>query len=71
MKKANKNKLLVFDLDETLIHSKELPEKGIKHQLMFNIGDEKYYVYIRPGVYNLLNKIIDNYDLAVYTAATK
>jgi hypothetical protein len=38
---------------------------------MFNIGDEKYYVYISPGVYNLLNKIIDKYDIAVYTAATK
>jgi ASC-1-like (ASCH) protein len=62
-----------FDLDETLIHSKDL---GISNEPYvdcdFNIMEKdkyKYSVYIRPNSILLLNYIYENFNLFFYTRA--
>ncbi len=62
-----------FDLDETLIHSKDL---GLTNEPYvdcdFNIMEDnkfKYSVYIRPNSILLLNYIYEKYNLFFYTRA--
>ena len=48
---------LVIDLDETLIHNIILP-----------FGN---YFFVRPGVFELMEKIRDNYEIIIFTAGKK
>ncbi|MBK9096566.1 MAG: HAD family hydrolase [bacterium] len=60
-----KDKLLIIDLDETLIYSSltrlSFPED-------FRVG--QYFVYKRPGLENFLKFINENFKLAVWTSST-
>ena len=56
-KKMIKNFCLVLDLDETLIHNLHLP-----------FGD---YFLVRPGVFHLLNKVHEIYEIIIFTAGKK
>ena len=70
-------KLLILDLDETLIHSDldfALKEKNVKYDtvLYFNSDEEKNIplpLIIRPGLYEFLNYASENFDLVVFTAS--
>ena len=55
--KMNKKFCLVIDLDETLIHNLNLP-----------FGD---YFFVRPGVFDFLEKIHEIFEIIVFTAGQK
>ena len=55
--KMEKKFCLVIDLDETLIHNLNLP-----------FGD---YFFVRPGVFQFLEKIHDIYEIIIFTAGKK
>ena len=70
-------KLLILDLDETLIHSDLdflLKEKNVKYDevLHFDSEEEKNIplpVVLRPGVFEFLDYASKNFDLIVFTAS--
>lgn len=57
-------KLLVLDLDETLIHSSEKPLSRVAD---FRVGH--LHVYKRPYVHEFIAAVLGSYELAVWTAA--
>ena len=73
----SKKKLLILDLDETLIHSDldfSLKDKVHKYDkiLHFNTEEEKNIpipLLVRPGVENFLNFAEKEFDLIVFTAS--
>ena len=60
-----KDKLLILDLDETLIYSTTLK---LPYKEDFVLGE--YYVYKRPGLDVFLKFVNDNFKLAVWTSST-
>lgn len=58
-------KLLVLDLDETLIHA---TETGLDRAPDFEVGP--YAVYKRPGLEAFLSAMQAHFDLAVWTSST-
>ena len=58
--------LIIFDLDETLIHSTEIE---LNHKCDFRVG--KYYTYKRPYVDNLLSYCMKIFNIAVWSSATE
>jgi RNA polymerase II subunit A small phosphatase-like protein len=60
-----KNKLLILDLDETLIFS-SLEKLSSKED--FSVGN--YFVYKRPNLDTFLKFIQNNFQLAVWTSST-
>ena len=59
-------RLLILDLDETLIHATEQP---LGRAADFRL--EHYHVYCRPYVNSFLQKMAEIYDLAVWSSATQ
>jgi carboxy-terminal domain RNA polymerase II polypeptide A small phosphatase len=59
-------KLLIFDLDETLVHA-TTERLGHAHRLEC----EPYFVYQRPGVNALLRATSLYYDFAVWSSSSK
>ena len=62
---VHKRKLLVLDLDETLIHSAYSPILG--GQFIANSG--LFYLYERPHLKSFLDSILSEYDLAIWSAS--
>lgn len=71
-----KNKILVLELDKTLIYvsKKELPEKsdelfvlGNKHRDEFTLR----FIYVRPGAIKLLEELSGLYQIIIYTSLPK
>ncbi len=60
-------KLLILDLDETLIHASE---KRLSRESDFIVVN-KYFVYKRPLVEKFLTWAFDNFKVAVWTSATE
>lgn len=58
--------LIIFDLDETLIHS---TESELEDKCDFRIG--KYFTYIRPNVEILLSDCMKIFNIAVWSSATE
>lgn len=58
-------KLLVLDLDETLIHANEIP---LRHKPDFLIGN--YHVYERPFVRDFIVFCLEHFNVAIWTTAT-
>jgi len=69
---SKSKKLLIFDLDETIIRS-EIIKNGIIDIYDFDIkvGDEHYGVKLRKGTIKLFNNLKKKFDLAIYTAGTE
>jgi TFIIF-interacting CTD phosphatase-like protein len=59
-------KLLILDLDETLIFASESP---LDRQADFKAG--QYSVYLRPGVQEFLASCREHFDVAVWTSSTE
>ena len=76
-KNSNKNrKLLILDLDETLIHSDLdflLKDKNIYDTTLYFDSEEEKNIplplIIRPGLYDFLDYASENFDLVVFTAS--
>lgn len=74
---------LALDLDQTLIHSYEVPliDKNIKNAKMYENHElylckfaenkKMYYVYHRPGLFDFLEKIHKKYNIYIYTYGTR
>lgn len=59
-------KLLVLDLDETLIHA---ADRELERPCEFRVGP--YFVYLRPGLESFLDSMARIYELGVWTASTQ
>lgn len=59
-------KLLILDLDETLIYA---TEEGLERQQDFIVGS--YFVYKRPFLQEFIEFCLENFDIAVWTSSTK
>jgi RNA polymerase II subunit A small phosphatase-like protein len=57
--------LLVLDLDETLLHARELP---LPIEAQFQVPP--YYVYLRPGLVGFLGRIAQDFRMAVWTSSS-
>ncbi|KAK9764113.1 Nuclear envelope morphology protein 1 [Basidiobolus ranarum] len=69
-----KRKVLVLDMDETLIHSKLTLDEGSPNapfQINIPYGEKDciYYVYDRPFVFEFLATMAKWYDLVIFTAS--
>jgi carboxy-terminal domain RNA polymerase II polypeptide A small phosphatase len=59
------NKLLVLDLDETLIHATENP-LSITEDFRF----EQYFIYLRPQLNTFLTNVAQHFTLGVWSSAS-
>ena len=66
MKSDRQRQLIVFDLDETLVHA-SLTDLG--HPIAFAFPP--YFVYQRPFVAEMLEQLAANYDLAVWSSSSR
>ncbi len=64
-------KLLVLDLDETLVHSSFKPVPNSDYQLKIDVDGTMYNVYVlkRPGVDEFLERVSQQYEVIVFTAS--
>jgi len=58
--------LLILDLDETLLHSREEP---LERPADLRVG--AYHTYARPHLSQFLARVRQSFELAVWTAATR
>jgi len=65
MAKISDKKLLILDLDETLIYS---TEKSLERGCDFTV--EQYFVYKRPFIEEFLAFCFANFDVGVWTTST-
>lgn len=59
-------KLLILDLDETLIYA---TETNLEHDFDFIVG--QYFVYKRPFLDDFLKFCLENFEVAVWTSSTR
>ena len=62
--KINK-KILLLDLDETLIHHSTFPPHSEIE--FFSLSDD--YVFLRPGVREFLHSVVDVFEVYIFTAS--
>ena len=65
MTQITAKKLLVLDLDETLIYATEQP---MSREVDFTVG--QYFVYKRPFLNEFLAYCFENFDVGVWTTST-
>jgi len=58
--------LLVLDLDETLVHATS-PPLGRPCDFM----TEEFFVYVRPGLTEFLEGIVNDFEVAVWTSSSE
>lgn len=66
----SKDRLLIFDMDETLIAAKfegHIPE-GFEHTFKFPFKGTEIQVRLRPYVQDILEKLAHSYEIIVFTA---
>lgn len=61
-----KVRLIVFDLDETLVHATEVP---LAYPHAFQVG--RYYVYVRPFATELIELSASHFDVAVWSSSSE
>ncbi len=61
-----KKKLIILDLDETLIHSTTFPPTNNWQHTVAN-----YKVFVRPGLEIFLSYLEQNFEVAVWSSATE
>lgn len=59
-------RLIVFDLDETLVHATEVP---LPYAHSFQVGP--YFVYIRPFAAELIEFSATHFDVAVWSSSSE
>ena len=68
-----RNKLLIFDMDETLVAAKfkgHIPN-GFVENFKFPFKDTEIYVRLRPYLVDCLEKLAEFYEIIVFTAGEK
>lgn len=64
-KKMTRVRLIVFDLDETLVHATEVP---LAYAPAFQVGP--YFVYVRPFASELIKFCASHFELAVWSSSS-
>ena len=59
-------RLIVFDLDETLVHATETPLPSPRHFKM-----DSYLVYVRPFASELIDMAASRFDVAVWSSSSE
>ncbi|SHH20546.1 HAD family hydrolase [Massilia sp. CF038] len=59
-------RLIVFDLDETLVHATEVP---LAYPHAFQVGP--YFVYVRPFAHELITFSSSHFDVAVWSSSSE
>jgi len=59
-------RLIVFDLDETLVHATEVPLPSLD---AFRVGP--YFVYVRPFASELIRFCASHFKVAVWSSSSK
>lgn len=59
-------KLIVFDLDETLVHATEVP---LPYAHSFQVAS--YFVYVRPFASELIKISASRFDVAVWSSSSE
>jgi len=68
---------IVLDLDQTLISSEIIKEfdftqnKEKSKKFNFHNMDEYYLVFERPGLQSFLDNLFENFNVSIWTAASK
>ena len=77
---TDSKKKVILDLDETLIfglspedddYDIKKDEKNIFKKFKYINMDGYYYIFYRPGLQEFLDYLFDNFDVSVWTAASK
>ncbi|MDY6939695.1 MAG: HAD family hydrolase [Cyanobacteriota bacterium] len=63
---SSSRKLLILDIDETLLHSTKTP---LNYSTDFKI--KYYHVYLRPNLNSFLEYCLQNFEVAVWTASSR
>ena len=68
--KKTHDKLIIFDMDETLVAAKYVDEipNGFESTFKFPYKGTEMCVSLRPYVKDVLEKLATQYELAVFTA---
>lgn len=70
--KKTKKKVLILDMDETLVSARfnltQVPKNFDKDCWSFNYKDEPVHVKARPYLEDLLIRMADLYEIVVFTA---
>jgi TFIIF-interacting CTD phosphatase-like protein len=67
---------VILDLDETILSSERISEfiryndSSLLDKLEYTLVDDEYITFSRPLLTEFLNYLFDNYNVAVWTAAT-
>jgi len=68
-------KVLVLDLDETLVHATTKPLKNIRYDMVLDVILEgiccRFYVKKRPFLEAFLNQVCEFYDVVIFTASLR
>jgi len=68
-------KVLVLDLDETLVHATTKPLKNVSYDMIFDVILEgincRFYVKKRPFLDLFLRQVCDTFDVVIFTASLK
>lgn len=62
-------KILILDLDETLIHS--TTEKTSNFNFSINLDEEEYFVHIRPNLDIFLDFCFKHFEVFIWTSSVK
>ena len=77
MKSSEKNINILLDLDQTLISAEALEEYDSKNnkkkskKFKYHNMDGYYIVFERPGLQDFLTYLFENFNVSIWTAATK
>ena len=66
---AEDKKVLVLDMDETLIHSSNFPPHSTISYV--KSGDPEFYVFKRPGLDEFLEFCVQNFEVFIFTYGMK
>ncbi|MGB1205959.1 MAG: HAD family hydrolase [Chitinophagales bacterium] len=61
----NDRKLVIFDLNGTILHA---TKNRLRHEPQFQA--RQYHIYIRPNVFEVLEKLATHYDIAFWSSGS-
>ncbi|KAL5725788.1 hypothetical protein ACHQM5_008892 [Ranunculus cassubicifolius] len=72
-RKKQEKKVLVLDLDETLVHARHEMFGEDQADLSFTLVENgpNYYVKVRPGVREFLERVSEIFNVVIFTASEK
>ena len=68
---TDSEKILALDLDETLVHASFVDDEPYDFETEMTLGNQNFKVYIqkRPGLDYFLQKVLEAFDVYIFTAS--